>query len=137
MKKNKITKILIVGGGIFAIIALLLVSFFIFSTPNYEIPDINPQNTKLYNLIQSRGINNAVVDVQADKILMSIEIPQGVNEDSAISFCLGAALSFTHSYKEIILAIDNYGESKIISTTSEEIKKMIDGSISLQELKNS
>ena len=133
MKKN-----FIVLGVIAVIITLLVVSYlYIFSTPDYDTPIIDTQNTQLYNLIQSKGIDNAVVDVQADKILMSVEIPQGIDEDSEISFCLGVALSFAYPDKEIILAVENRGESKTISTTPEEIVKMIDGAISLQELKNS
>lgn len=125
-----IVLVLVIGASVFL--------FFIMPSQEEEPaefsePEAGMEETALYQALLENGIEDAVAEFQEKQVLVSFELPQGLDEQKTAYFVLGLAGGMAEPSQEVIVEIFSGNTSKIYSVKAETIQKLAAKEISENE----
>ena len=132
-KKIRLVKIILII--LFIIIATISV-FIYWPIPKEQIPKIEQKNSEIYSSLATAGFEDAVVDIQENKIIIDFIIKDNTNIDGAALYALGAIGEVIKSNKEIDMIVKQNSNEYSYKGTTSDIQKAINKEISVEELLN-
>ena len=120
------------------IVAVLVVVFLILSIPTPKELEIqpNPLNTQLYNTLSELGIEDAVVDVTADRTVVRYNLPENMSkEDAEISIMQVAAEISINSGKIIIQTYENFKPVEEVIVGTNDVLAFMEKTITYEEFR--
>ena len=120
------------------IVAVLVVVLLILSIPTPKEPEIqpNPLNTQLYNTLSELGIEDAVVDVTAERTVVRYNLPENMSkEDAEISIMQVAAEISINSGKIIIQTYENFKPVEEVIVGTNDVLAFMEKTITYEEFR--
>lgn len=120
------------------IVAVLVVVLLILSIPTPKEPEIqpNPLNTQLYNTLSELGIEDAVVDVTAERTVVRYNLPENMSkEDAEISIMQVAAEISINSGKIIIQTYENFKPVEGVIVGTNDVLAFMEKTITYEEFR--
>ncbi len=119
-------KVFIVIGVLIAILVAGAVVIYLLPTP--QAVSVNEKNSEIYSLMVAGGIENAVVDVTADKVLVTYNLPADLDKEASWFHTMGAVAAAVPNGKTLIIEThyrSGNGQNKI-DTLTVQIKDVTD-----------
>jgi len=119
------------------VLAVIAIILFILSLPSQPEAEITPSplNTKLYTILASAGIEDAVVDITDERALVRYNLPKDVNKEDALQFVVIEVAKISDSNKIIIQIYDNFTPLEEVNVDKEDALKLARHEITYEELK--
>ena len=120
------------------IVAVLVVVLLILSIPTPKEPEIqpNPLNTQLYNTLSELGIEDAVVDVTAERTVVRYNLQENMSkEDAEISIMQVAAEISINSGKIIIQTYENFKPVEEVIVGTNDVLAFMEKTITYEEFR--
>lgn len=96
-------------------------------------PQANPKDSALYSALSDAGLENSLVEFQANAVLVSFELPESYDEERTAYYVMGQAASLAEPSQKISVESISGENSKIYSVSADKVQKFIIGEITEAE----
>ncbi len=111
-----------------------LVIFFVLSMPAKPEPAASDKNTNLYNALLDFGITDAVVDITEERAFIRYNLPDFLDNETAVFYIMVAAASVAPEAQVIIVqTYQNFEPVDEVTVSTKDVISLREGKISEEE----
>ncbi|MBI5553628.1 MAG: hypothetical protein HY917_02695 [Candidatus Diapherotrites archaeon] len=103
--------------------------------PQEEYSGVN-ENAAIYESLAEAGLENALVDFQKEKILVSLELPEGYGEKSTAYFVLGLTSALARPEQQITVELITAEGNASYSVLASKAQAYANGTLTEQQFES-